>query len=60
MITDRLRSYDAAKRNVMPGVEHRTKVSTTERRIRISRPDNGADHETLQVGTPASAFCLYP
>ncbi|TWC76329.1 hypothetical protein FB593_1232 [Rhizobium sp. SJZ105] len=24
MITDKLRSYDAAKREIMPGVEHRS------------------------------------
>jgi putative transposase len=24
MITDRLRSYDAARRDIMPGVEHRS------------------------------------
>jgi len=24
MITDKLRSYDAAKRKIMPGVEHRS------------------------------------
>jgi putative transposase len=36
MITDKLRSYDAAKREIIPGVEHRShKGLNTERRIRI-------------------------
>jgi hypothetical protein len=36
MITDKLASYGAAKREVMPGIEHR-QYSTTERKTRTSR-----------------------
>jgi putative transposase len=40
MITDKLASYSAARREVVLGVEHRRhKSSTTERRIRTSRRD---------------------
>lgn len=40
MITDKLASYSAAKREAMPGVEHRRhKGRNIEPRIRISRPD---------------------
>jgi putative transposase len=38
MITDKLASYGAAKREVMPGIEHRQhRGSTTERKTRTSR-----------------------
>ena len=38
MITDKLGSYAAAQRQIMPDVEHRShKGSTIERRIRICR-----------------------
>jgi putative transposase len=38
MITDKLGSYAAARRQIMPAVEHdRTRGSTIERRIRICR-----------------------
>ena len=42
MITDKLASYGAAKREVMPSVEHQEaqRVSTTGRRTRTSRRDN--------------------
>ncbi len=41
MITDKLASYGAAKRDVMPGVEHRQHkgLNNRERRIRTSRAD---------------------
>jgi transposase-like protein len=43
MITDRLASYGAAKRAVMPGVEHRQhKELNNRRRTVISRPDGGS------------------
>jgi putative transposase len=39
MITDKLASYGAAKREVMPGIEHRQHkgLNNTERKIRTSR-----------------------
>lgn len=41
MIADKLRSYGAARRQIMPGVEHRSHKSlNNRRRIRISRSDD--------------------
>ena len=41
LITDKLRSYAAAKREIMPGVEHRQqKASTIGPRIRTNRRDD--------------------
>jgi putative transposase len=45
MITDKLASYGAAKREIMPGVEHRQHWGlnrTIARRIAISPPDDGS------------------
>lgn len=43
MITDKLRSYDAALRDITTGSSiGRTNVSTIERKIRTSRPDDGS------------------
>ncbi len=43
MVTDKLRSYCAAARTLMPGVEHRQhKVSTTAQRTAIGPPDDGS------------------
>src|SRR5438270_8340148 len=41
IITDKLRSYGAAKRVVMPGVAHRQHRYSTGRRTRINRPESG-------------------
>lgn len=43
MITDKLRSYDAAKRQIMPGGE-----------FAPADPTTGEDHETLQIDATAS------
>ena len=44
LITDKLRSYSAAHRTVMPSVIHSTRsTKTTERRYRINRPASGSD-----------------
>ncbi len=46
MVTDKLRSYGAARRQVMPEVEHRShKASTTGPRIRTCRFESGSEHE---------------
>ena len=43
MIPDELRSYSAAARKIMPGVEHRQhRVSTIEQRTVISPPEDGS------------------
>ena len=51
MITDKLASYAAAKRDVMPGVEHRQHKGLNNRAENISSadPTTRADHEALQV-----------
>jgi transposase-like protein len=42
IITDKLRSYGAAKREILPSVEHgSTATSTTARKILTNRPANG-------------------
>ena len=58
MITDKLRSYAAAKRDlpgVAPSIDN-TRVSTTGPKTRINRPDDGAHHETLQNSAACSRF----
>ncbi len=58
MITDKLSSYAAARRQIMPAVEHRSKVSTTEHRIRIGLCADGSglcrafDHRQACRGSP--------
>jgi len=42
MITDKLASYPAAKKDLMPGVEHCRRDSTTGPRIRTSRHDDAS------------------
>ena len=62
MITDKLRSYDAAKRQIMPGVEHRSHKGLEQSggKFAPADPTTGEDHETLQVDATASAFRLHP
>jgi putative transposase len=61
MITDKLRSYDAAKREVMPGVEHRSHKGLNNRlQLPSTRPTRGEDHEVLQVDTTSPAFRFHP
>jgi putative transposase len=43
IITDKLRSYSAARAEVLPSVEHFSRgIRTTEPRIRISQPEFGS------------------
>lgn len=62
MITDKLRSYDAAMRDLLPGVEHRSHTGLNNRAENSHQPTRRRerDHETLQVGTPASAVRFHP
>ena len=61
MITDKLASYGAAKREIMPVIEHRQhKGLAIEQKTAINRPDDGADHEALQVSRASSALSLGP
>jgi hypothetical protein len=51
LITDKLRSYAAAKREIMPGVEHRQHKGLNNRAENSppTDPTTRADHETVQV-----------
>ena len=43
LVTDKLKSYTAAKREIMPGVEHRQHKSLNNRaKIPINRPDDAS------------------
>ena len=55
MMTDKLRSYGAAKRKILPGVEHRqSRYLNNGRRFRTSRPDdeNGRCSGSSRRATP--------
>ena len=55
MITDKLASYGAAKKEITPGVEHRQhKDLTTGRRTRTSRRE--AADEAVQISRPGATF----
>ncbi|MHC2567725.1 transposase-like protein [Rhizobium leguminosarum] len=59
MITDKLRSYDAGRRDLMPGVERRSHKGVTSGNSH--QPTRRRErNETLQVGTPASAVRFHP
>jgi putative transposase len=40
LVTDKLKSYAAAKREIMPGVEHRQHKGLNNRAEPINRPDD--------------------
>jgi putative transposase len=56
LISDKLRSYAAAKREIMPGVEHRQHKSLNSRAKNSHQPTTRADHETLQVATAGATI----
>ena len=60
MITDKLASYAAAKRIVMPGVEHRQHKGLNNRAENCSSadPTTRAHHEALQVSRAGATFSL--
>ena len=60
LITDKLRSYAAAKREIMPGVEHRQHKGPNNRAESSHQPTTRADHETLQVATAGAAISFHP
>ena len=59
IITDKLRSYGAAKRQVMPHIEHRSHKGLNNReRILICRFENGSEHgKGFGPSGPYSNFC---
>jgi putative transposase len=54
MITDKLASYGAAKRAVMPGVEHRQAQGTEQQSGKLAPADapTRAANEAVQIGRP--------
>ena len=61
MVTDKLRSYGAAKKEIMSGVEHRQHKGLNNRRklAPANKAARTAD-EAVQVGPPRSALRLDP
>ena len=62
MITDKLASYGAAKREIMPGVEHRQHKGLNNRAENSHQPTptpRAAD-EALQISWPGTTFPLRP
>jgi putative transposase len=61
LVTDKLKSYGAAKREVMPGVEHRqSRYSTIVPRIPIADSAPGTTDAAIQVTPAGSAFPVRP
>jgi putative transposase len=63
IITDKLRSYGAAKREILPGVEHRQhkRREYSGRELAPAHTTAGEENATLQIGRPCPAlsFCLW-
>jgi putative transposase len=59
MITDKLKSYQAAKREIMPGVEHRQHKGLNNQLTPTNKATRTAD-ETVQVGPPRSTLPVRP
>jgi putative transposase len=57
MITDKLKSYQAAKREIMPGVEHRQHKGLNNQLTPTNKATRTAD-ETVQVGPARPALPL--
>ena len=62
MITDKLRSYGAAKNELMPGVEHRSHKGLNNRaeNSHLAVRQTGADDEAVQVEPAMSALRFHP
>ena len=57
MITDKLASYGAAKREVMPSIEHRQHKGLNNRAENSHQPTRPrAANETVQIGRPGAAL----
>jgi hypothetical protein len=60
-ITDKLKSYAPAKREIMLGVEQaNTGASIIEPRIPTNRRDDGTDQEAVQVASAGTTVSVYP
>ena len=61
LITDELKSYAAAKREIMPGVEHRQhKGSQPGGEFPPADTTTGANHEAVQVASAGAAVSVFP
>jgi putative transposase len=61
MITDKLASYGAAKREVMPGIEHRQHKGLNNRAEISHQPTRRRErNEAVQIGRPGAAVPLRP
>jgi len=62
IVTDQLKSYGAAKKEILPGVEHRQSryPQQPRRELAPAHTEAGAPHATLQVGAAGPAFSLRP
>jgi len=61
MITDKLASYGAAKREVMPSIEHRQhKGLKTERKLAPADAPTRAANEAIQISRSGAALPLRP
>lgn len=62
MVTDKLRSYSAAKREIMLGIEHRSlqRAQQPRRKFSPSRSTTRATHDAVQVGRSMPTFRLNP
>jgi putative transposase len=62
MITDKLASYGAAKREIMPGIEHRQHKGLEQHSGELAPTDapTRAPNEAVQIGRPGAALPLSP
>lgn len=60
MVTDKLRSYDAAKREIMPRVEHRSHKGLAENSRQPINQAARTVHEMLQVEATFATLRLHP
>jgi putative transposase len=59
MITDKLKSYGAAKKEIMPGVEHRQHKGLNNQ-LTPADPTTGTADEAVQVGPTRSTLPVRP
>jgi transposase-like protein len=62
LVTDKLKSYAAAKREIMPGVEHRQLKGLNNRAENSHQPGPAprADHKAVQVAAAGSTLPFRP
>src|SRR5258708_15741802 len=60
IITDKLKSYSAAKREILPGVEHRQhpRVEQPGRELAPTNTTTREEDETFQIGQTVTTFSL--